>query len=223
MTLQAIKDNIRTSVQTAMYAMPQADDARKIYVLEVYQNAEAKQAHNQSEHLKRFAQATEHAFASKSLTPLKAQFISENNAALQLGDNYLVRFQALTAKSNQTEAIRHTLAKYRTANDALLAVYASTVENQDDQWRIMEIYASPTNYEQHHQSQAYKNYRNELKPLQLSQGINSVLDGKFLMNKGGNAISSGFRSTIEFCKGFRPSEFYFEIALFAIFRKIHKR
>lgn len=46
-TQQAIKENIRTSVQTepelsAMYAMPQADDAQKIYVLEVYQNMEAK-------------------------------------------------------------------------------------------------------------------------------------------------------------------------------------
>ena len=85
-TQQTIKDNIRTSIQTepelaAMYAMPQADDANKIYVLEVYQNAEAKQVHNQSEHFKRFAQATEQAFASKSLTPLKAQFISENNKA----------------------------------------------------------------------------------------------------------------------------------------------
>lgn len=189
-TQQAIKDNIRTSIQTepelaAMYAMPQVDDAKKIYVLEVYQNMEAKQAHNQSEHFKRFAQATEQAFASKSLTPLKAQFISENNTALKLSGNYLVRLQALTAKPNQTEAIRHALAKYRTANDAILAVYASTVENQDDQWRIIEIYASPESYEQHHQSEAYKNYRNELKPLLVSQDINSVLDGKFLMNKGG--------------------------------------
>ena len=180
-TQQAIKDNIRTSIQTepelaAMYAMPQVDDAKKIYVLEVYQNMEAKQAHNQSEHFKRFAQATEQAFASKSLTPLKAQFISENNTALKLSGNYLVRLQALTAKPNQTEAIRHALAKYRTA---------STVENQDDQWRIIEIYASPESYEQHHQSEAYKNYRNELKPLLVSQDINSVLDGKFLMNKGG--------------------------------------
>lgn len=62
--------------------------------------------------------------------------------------------------------------------------YASTVENQDDQWRIVEIYASLADYEQHHQSQAYKNYRNELKPLLVSQDINSILDGKFLMNKG---------------------------------------
>lgn len=116
---------------------------------------------------------------------MKAQFISENNAALQLGSSYLVRFQALTVKPNQTEAIRHALAKYRTANDVLLAVYASTVENQDDQWRIVEIYASPASYEQHHQNEAYKNYRNELKPLLVSQDINSVLDGKFLMNKGG--------------------------------------
>lgn len=189
-TQQAIKENIRTSVQTepelvAMHAMPRADDAQKIYVLEVYQNAEAKQAHNQSEHFKRFAQATEQAFASKSLTPLEAQFISENNAALQLGGNYLVRFQALTAKPYQTEAICHALAKYRTANDALLAVYASTVENQDDQWHIVEIYARSKSYEQHHQSEAYKNYRNELKPLLVSQDINTVLDGKFLMNKGG--------------------------------------
>ena len=131
-TQKAIKDNIQTSIQTepelsAMHAMPQMDDAQKIYVLEAYQNAEAKQAHNQSEHFKRFAQATEQAFASKSLTPLKAKFISENKTALQLGGNYLVRLQALTAKPNQTEAIRHALVKYRTANDALLAVYASTV------------------------------------------------------------------------------------------------
>ena len=70
---------------------------------------------------KRFAQATEQAFASKSLTPLEAQFISENNAALKLGGNYLVRFQALTAKPYQTEAICHALAKYRTANDALFS------------------------------------------------------------------------------------------------------
>lgn len=189
-TQQAIKENIRTSVQTepelsGMYAMPQTDDAHKIYVLEVCQNAEAKQAHNQSEHFKRFAQATEQAFASKSLTPLKAQFISENKTALQLGGNYLVRFQALTAKPNHTEAIHYALAKYRTANESLLAVYAGTVENQDDQWRIVEIYADPESYEQHHQSEAYKNYRNELKPLLVSQDINSVLDGKFLMNKGG--------------------------------------
>lgn len=187
-TQQVIKENIRTSIQTepelsAMYAMPQTDDAHKIYVLEVYQNAEAKQAHNQSEHFKRFAQATEQAFASK--TPLKAQLISENKTALQLDGNYLVRLQALTAKPNQTEAIRHALAKYRTTNESLLAVYASTVENQDEQWRIVEIYASPASYEQHHQSQAYKNYRNELKPLLVSQDINSILDGKFLMNKGG--------------------------------------
>ena len=159
-------------------------------MLEVYQNAGAKQTHNQSEHFKRFAQATEQAFASKSLTPLKAQFTSENNTALQLNGSYLVRFQALTAKPNQTkpnqtEAIRHTLAKYRTANNALLAVYASTVENQDDQWHIVEIYVSPENYKKHHQSEAYKNYRNELKPLLVSQDINSVLDGKFLINKGG--------------------------------------
>lgn len=189
-TQKVIKDNIQTSIQTepelsAMHAMSQADDIHKIYVLEVYQNAEAKQAHNQSEHFKRFAQATEQAFADKSLTPLKAQFISENKTALQLGGNYLVRLQALTAKPNQTEAIRHALAKYRAANEALLAVYASTVENKDKQWRIVEVYASPASYEQHHQSEAYKNYRNELKPLLVSQDINSVLDGKFLMNKGG--------------------------------------
>ena len=91
----------------------------------------------------------------------------------------------VAAKPNQTEAIRHALAKYRTSNDALLTVYASTVGNQDEQWRIVEIYASPASYEQHHQSEAYKNYRNELKPLLVSQDINSVLDGKFLMNKGG--------------------------------------
>lgn len=147
LTQQAIKDNIHTSIQTepelaAMHAMPQADDANKIYVLEVYQKAEAKQAHNQSEHFKRFAQATEQAFASKSLTPLKAQFISENKTALQLNGNYLVRLQALTAKPTQTEAICHALAKYRTAN-ALLAVYASTVENQDDQWRIVRNLCQP--------------------------------------------------------------------------------
>ena len=63
-TQQAIKDNIRTSIQTepelaAMHAMSQADDANKIYVLEVYQKTEAKQVHNQSEYFKRFAQATE--------------------------------------------------------------------------------------------------------------------------------------------------------------------
>lgn len=62
--------------------------------------------------------------------------------------------------------------------------YASTVENQDHQWRIVEIYASPAGYEQHHHSQVYKNYHNELKPLLVSQDINSVLDGRFLMNKG---------------------------------------
>ncbi len=105
-TQQAIKENIHTSIQTepelaAMYA----DDAKKIYVLEVYQNAEAKQVHNQSEHFKRFAQATEQAFASKSLTPLKAQFISENNTVLQLNGSYLVRFQALTINTGNTLSI----------------------------------------------------------------------------------------------------------------------
>lgn len=58
------------------------------------------------------------------------------------------------------------------------------LENKDEQWRIVEVYASPASYEQHHRSQACKNYRNGLKPLLVSQDINSVLDGIFLMNKG---------------------------------------
>ncbi|WP_218015872.1 putative quinol monooxygenase [Bergeriella denitrificans] len=148
--------NIRTSIARekgtlAMYSLQSADTPNLRYMVEIYADDAAYQAHLQSPQYRTFLAAAPHILTDrKQKTELVPQLLSDKKV-FQTAST-LTRLTIADIRPEAQQAFRPALRAYAAAAKTapgLSAVYAATEKNQPNRWYLFEIYENEAAYQAH--------------------------------------------------------------------------
>ncbi|MEX2784727.1 putative quinol monooxygenase [Streptococcus sp. H49] len=197
------KHNLQTSIEKepgtlAMYSSYLPEDKTTFYVLEIYKDDEAYQAHTASQHFQSFA-----GFAAKHLTDrliyqTEPQWLQEKEKAISLhGQNDLtVKLAEVDVKPEDNQIFRDIVTKEMAAAMAeepgVLAMYAARLADSPASWRFFEIYANADAYEKHRQTPHFTAYLEQTREMVQSKKLIS-LTASTLVNQGGLFFDSSLQ------------------------------
>ena len=185
------ENNIRTSLTKetgtlAMYSVKQKTNPQIAYMIEIYADDAAYQAHIQSPQYQKFREA-----APQILTGHKHKYnlVPQYLADKKIEQNWdtranLVRI-TIKAEANEPFAqivkseMRETIEK----ENGVLALYAATDKDQPNQWHFFEIYANDAAYQAHRKTPHFQKYLQETADL-LQDKTFIEITPTLLMNKG---------------------------------------
>ena len=186
------KNNITTSVQhesgtLAMYSVKQANNPSMAYMLEVYADAAAYQAHIQSPQYREFLRRspeilTEH----KRKIEVVPQFLGDKK--VQQTPDTINNLVIVDVKPEHAQAFRAIvvpeMVQSLKVESGVWAMYAATEKTNPNRWYFYEIYANQAAYQQHRQTPHFQDYlKRTADMLQSKEPI--AITPALLMNKGG--------------------------------------
>ena len=189
--------NITTSVghepgTLAMYSVKQKANPNMAYMVEVYADQSASEAHRASEPYKAFLKAsptllTDH----KKPYRLTPQFLGDRR--VKQTPKTRTNFVSVTVKPGQNDAFRAVvmpeMAQSMKVEPGVLAIYAATAQNNPSQWYFFEVYADEAAYQAHRQSPHFQDYLKRTSELLQDKSFTDITP-TLLMNKGGLAFSA---------------------------------
>lgn len=189
--------NITTSVghdpgTLAMYSVKQKANPNMAYMVEVYADQSAYEAHRASEPYKAFLKAsptllTDH----KKPYRLTPQFLGDRRVKQTPATR--TNFVSVTVKPGQNDAFRAVvmpeMAQSMKVEPGVLAIYAATAQGNPNQWYFFEIYADEAACQAHRQSPHFQDYLKRTGELLQDKSFTDI-SPTLLMNKGGLAFSA---------------------------------
>ena len=186
-------DNLGTSLREesgtlAMLSAHFTDAPNRHLVFEVYRDEAAYQAHTASPQYRRFVEVAKTAVAAREKIAVRPEFLGENTALADLGgSDKFIQYQMINVKPAQREAFadlsRRTFAAALEAESGLLALYAVSLQDAPQQWRILRIYRDESAYNRHHAAPAWQEYQRQSATLIAAQTA-VRLQGNTLTGKG---------------------------------------
>lgn len=132
----------------AMHATRPRGDASRTWVVEVYADEAALNAHAASAHFKRFLAESDPLLTGKRLVAIEAQFAAEQGGPLRAltGDAAArARLTEFVARGDLAADFRRRLLGQLQASlqrePGLRTVVAATLQGKPAQWRVLEVYA----------------------------------------------------------------------------------
>ncbi|KXT75529.1 hypothetical protein STRDD12_01340 [Streptococcus sp. DD12] len=165
------------------------DQLERTYVIEIYADDAAYQAHAQSEHFKAFASFAADHLQGRQMEPLVPQILLEKPEALQLLETnaYNLRLARLTLAPDKLDLFKARVTKEMLAaletEAGVRSLFAGQLAGQKDQWLFIELYQDDAAYESHRQRPHFTTYIEETKDLVIAKDLLSLkLD--LLVSKG---------------------------------------
>ncbi|MGB9342744.1 putative quinol monooxygenase [Trichococcus sp.] len=188
------KRNLLTSIQTepdtlAMYATHAEENEDSNYIFEIYRNQSAYNIHANSHQFAEYAAMAKDAVTLREMISLVPELLLEQATPLLVSDHpeYLVRLAEIDLSLDSIDKFRSIVSfemKESLAKEShILAMYASTVENQPNKWIFFEIYQNIHTYESHRQTQHFKKYIEETSSMVLNKELHN-LTADILVNQG---------------------------------------
>ncbi len=186
------KHNIQTSLAReqgalAMYSVKRSDDPNLAYMVELYTDEAAYQAHHASPQYATFVKQS-----PQILTDHKQKF----DLVLQFaGDKKITQTPAtrtnlvsVSVKPEHAAAFRQIvlaeMAQSLKAEKGVLAMYAATDARQPEKWYFFEIYADEAAYQAHRQTPHFQNYLQQTADMVQDKNFTAITPA-LLKNKGG--------------------------------------
>jgi quinol monooxygenase YgiN len=164
----ALKDAVlRTEPGVAAYhAVSEADHPARVHVFEMYDDAEAYQAHVRQTHFQDFRTTTETMVTGRRLHDTVAIKLG---AKARLTASPLVRIAELEIDPAQLPAyeaaVSEEIDESIRSEPGVLTIYAVALADQRSRLRFLEIYADDAAYRQHLESPHFKKYVQVTQPM----------------------------------------------------------
>jgi quinol monooxygenase YgiN len=150
----------------AYHAVSEADNPGRVHVFEMYDDAEAYQAHVRQTHFQDFRTTTETMVASRRLYDTVAIKLG---AKARLTASPLVRIAELEIDPAQLRAyeaaVSEEIGESIRSEPGVLTIYAVALADQRSHLRFFEIYADEAAYRQHLESPHFKKYVQVTQPM----------------------------------------------------------
>lgn len=159
----------------AFHAVAEADNPGRIHVFEMYDDADAYQAHVQQAHFRHFRAATEKLVSSRQLHDAVAIKLG---AKARLVASPLVRIAEIEIDPAQLPgyeaAVSNEIDDSIRLEPGVLTLYAVALADQRNHLRFFEIYADDAAYRRHLESVHFKKYVETTRPMIRSRKLFAV-------------------------------------------------
>lgn len=195
------EQNINTSIQNengtlAMYSLKQKDDSNMAYMVEIYADEEAYKTHINSSQYHAFLSASPQILTNhKKRIVLDPQFLSDKKVEQTKTTRTNLVIVEVKERNNQQFAniVINEMMQALKTEDGVLAMYAATQKDKPNKWFFFEIYASDMDYENHHQTQVFKEYIKQTVKMVTNKQMIQITPA-YLLNKGGlNFLSPSYK------------------------------
>lgn len=178
--------NMTTSIKnepgTLLMAATHEDKAgTSNYVLECYQDIAHYQVHAASPQFKHYGQVAQAVLTGRNMFELKPQLIATKPQRLMItGQNaYYLRLLALSLNAGQEDefaaALRTELKTAVAQEEGVKAALAGSLQQNTQEWRILEIYQDKAAYEQHLQTSWFKLFGKQIKPAVSKAKVHELI------------------------------------------------
>ena len=189
------KHNFQQSLEketgTLFMAMgSEPDQPERTYVIEIYTDEEAYQAHAQSAHFQAFATFAAEQLQGRQVETLIPQLLVEKAGPLCLltKNNYSLRLARVSLKPDQVAAFKTIVATEMTValqkEPGVRSLFATQVSGQENQWLFVELYQDESAYQAHRRTPHFETYIEATKDMILEKDL-QVLDLQLLISRGG--------------------------------------
>lgn len=191
------RENLEASVggelgTLTLYAVSPRDNSSLAYLVEVYADADAYQAHISGVPYKTYAAKapallTDH----KKLIDTDPVFLAEKPTPIRVKHaerTPIVHLVQVTLNHHAEQAFRRVvvdeMAQAMDKEPGVLAMYAASRKGQAETWYFVEIYADESAYETHRQTPHFQTYLKETASLVADKKL-TEMDSRILFSKGG--------------------------------------
>lgn len=191
---QVGKTNIHQSLTNeegtlAMYSVQSQDNPNIRYMIEIYADAAAYQAHLQSPQYQAFkARAPQLLTDHKVRTELTPQYLGDKPTPIQQTDAIITNMVRINVHPEDAAAFKEVvmpeMVQSLAVEEGVLAIYAGTTVDNPNTWLFFEIYASEEAYQAHRETPHFKEYL-RLTPDMLGEKTFYDIRPTLLKNQGG--------------------------------------
>ena len=185
------ENNIRTSLTKetgtlAMYSVKQKTNPQTAYMIEIYADDAAYQAHIQSPQYQKFREAAPQILTGhKHKYNLVPQYLADKKIEPNRDTSAnLIRITVKTEANEQfAQIVKTEMRESIKKENGVLARYAATDKDQPNQWDFFEIYANDAAYQAYRKTPHFQKYLQETADL-LQDKTFIEITPTLLMNKG---------------------------------------
>lgn len=170
-----------------MYSVKQKADPNMAYMVELYADESAYKTHASSPQYQAFLAASPQILTDhKKRLALTPQFLGDKKVQQTAKTRTNLVIVEVKAEDNQkfTEIVTAEMAQSLKVEDGVIAMYASTYQDQPNKWLFFEIYADDTAYETHRQTPHFQDYLKQTEKMVLDKQIIEIAPA-YLGNQGG--------------------------------------
>lgn len=146
----------------AMFFTSAEDKPAQTFVLEIYANEAAYEAHANSAHFKRFLQVSADMLVNKRKFDVEPKFLGQKELSQEALKTAHFRLAKIGVKPEDNAKFEEILMKEMKASLAkergVLALFAFTLKDVPAEWMFFEIYADEAAYEAHRQTPHFKEF-----------------------------------------------------------------
>ena len=171
----------------AMYSVKSPENPQLAYMIEIYADNAAYQAHIQSPQYQKFREASPKILSDhKHKYNIEPQYLADKKIAQTAATR--VNFATVTVKPEDNAAlariVKAEMAESLAKEADVLALYAATDKEQPQQWYFLEIYADDAAYQAHRETPHFQKYLQETAAMLQEKNIRT-LTPTLLQNQGG--------------------------------------
>ena len=166
------------------------DNPSEVYVVEVYANQAAYEAHRASPQFKSYVEDIGSKLTNRTVYSLTPVFLMEKPSPLHFENDETVRVnmarvKVLPEKQEMfTRIIVNEMKESVSEEPGVLLIYAGRDKADPDAWYFFEIYRDDAAYEAHRETQVFKDYISSTKDMVTDKWVTTV-DAVLMMNQGG--------------------------------------
>lgn len=170
----------------AMYALQRSDNPRQAFMVELYENESGYRKHLNAAPYKTFAARAPDIIDRKKKITLEPQFLGDKHI---IPDERTINNLVVVDVKPEFQAefkniVLPEMAESLKVEKGVLAMYAATDSQAPNRWYFYEVYASEEAYQQHRQTQHFRDYLKQTAHMSASKNAIPVKP-VFLRNKGG--------------------------------------
>ncbi len=194
---QNFQQSLEKEAGTLFMAMgSEPDQPERTYVIEIYADEVAYQAHTQSEHFRAFAAFASDHLQGRQVETLTPQLLVEKTGPLSLlsENEYSLRLAWVTVKPDEVVAFKRIVEAEMIAaiqkEPGLRSLFATQVTGQENQWLFVELYQDEAAYQAHRRTPHFEDYIEATKDMILDKTLTS-LNHNLVVSKGNLSYSTG--------------------------------
>ena len=186
------ENNIRTSLTKetgtlAMHSVKQKTNPQTAYMIEIYADDAAYQAHIQSPQYQKFREASPQILTDhKHKYNIEPQYLGDKK--VEQNKNTRTNFVSVTVKPEANEPfakiVKAEMSEFIAKENGVRAIYAATDKDQPNKWYFFEIYDDDAAYQSHRDSPHFQKYLKETAEL-LQDKTFTEITPTLLQNQGG--------------------------------------